>query len=803
MFKNYFKIAYRNLSRNKGYALINIIGLAIGVAACLLIFMVISFETSFDNFHQKKESIYRVCTEYHNEVGTSYGTGIPFPVASSLRLDFPQLTNVAAILKLADVQVSIQEENTSKNKKFIEHNFFFAEPEFFKMFNFPWLAGDPKSLYQPGMIALSEALAVKYFGDWHQAIGKMVKTKNKGLYKVSGILQDVPVNTDFPLTAVASYQSLTNTSFKKSLKNWVSTFDNAYTFVSLPTNLPASIFNKMLNTFTRNHKPPEFARDVFIVQPLKEIHFDERLDNYSGHTFSRSLINALIAIAAFLLVIACVNFINLATAQAANRSKEVGVRKVLGSRRSQLVWQFLSETSFIVLIAVIIAIVIAEITLPFVNKLLEVQMKISAINISSMILLLVLLISALTFLSGFYPAIILSRFNATAALKSKINSKMIGGVSLRRGLVVLQFIVAHILIIGTLVIVSQMNFFNKAPLGFDKAAIINLPLPPDSVSKSKIDFLRNAIRQEPGVKSVSFSFAPPASKEELENDFTFDNAIKSTDFRVSLKWADADYFKTYNIRLIAGRIYYPSDTAKEFVVNETLLRKLGIADAKQALGKKIVFWNGAVSGPIVGVVKDFNSNSLKEPMFPIVLSSLKTFYQTINIKIKPGSEKSVIRSLEKLWNQSFPDYLFQYHFLDQSIANFYKQESQLAMLYKIFAGIAIVISCLGLYGLVSFMAVQRTKEVGIRKVLGASAKSIVYLLSKEFLILILLAFVIAAPVAYFIMQKWLQNYAYRIALDPRLFILAFLASILVAGITVGHKAFHAASANPVTSLRAE
>jgi putative ABC transport system permease protein len=380
---------------------------------------------------------------------------------------------------------------------------------------------------------------------------------------------------------------------------------------------------------------------------------------------------------------------------------------------------------------------------------------------------------------------------------------MIGGISLRRALVVLQFAIAQILIIGVLIVVSQMNYFKNASLGFDKASIINVSAPGDSTSHSKIDYLRNQLLANTDILNVSFSFASPSDNNNWSSDFKFDHSTKTTNFEANLKWADADYFKTYNLKFVAGRRYYPSDTVREFVVNETLLKKMGIRNPQNAIGKKINFWNGTKVAHIVGVVRDFNSYSLRQPMAPVVLSTWKDVYQTIGIKIKPGTEKAVLPFVEKLWNETYPDYVYEYKFLDETIANFYKQENQLSMLYKIFAGIAIFISCLGLYGLVSFMAVQRTKEVGIRKVLGASAKNIVYLLSKEFTLLIIAAFAISGPIAYYIMHKWLQNYSYRIELSTSIFLLAIISSISIAWITVAHRAIKTAMANPVKSLRME
>jgi putative ABC transport system permease protein len=802
MFYNYFKTAFRNLLRNKGYAVINIVGLAVGIAACLLIFLVIQFETSFDNFHKKKDQTYRLGTELNSQDGLSYTGGSAFPVGPQIRIDFPQVKEVASIFNNGG-QITIEGDG-SQQKKFNENNFFYVEPQFFKIFDFRWLAGSAETcLKDPNSAVLTQSTAEKYFGDWRSAIGKTFKYENKTPYKVCGILKNVPANTDFPLGIVVSYSALENTYIKNNLKDWVSTFGDAYTFVVLPPELSQNKFNAQLKTFAKKHKPAEYAADAPTAQPLTEMHFDDRFGNYSGHTFSHSLINALALIGIFLIVIASVNFINLATAQAVNRSKEVGIRKVLGSNRTQLAFQFIGETFLITLAATIIAVSVAAVALPFLNQLLEVKMTMSFITNPLLILFLAITVLLVTFLSGIYPAIILSGFNPITALKSKITSKMVGGLSLRRVLVVLQFVIAQVLIIGMLIVVSQMNYFRSASLGFDKAAILNVPFPGDSISRTKIDYVRDNLLKNADIKNVSFSFASPSSESNWGSDFSFDHASRNTDFNANLKWADENYFKTYNLQFVAGRPYYHSDTVREFVVNETLIKKLGIRDPKDAIGKQINFWKGGKVANIVGVIRDFNSYSLRKPMAPVVMSSWKDVYQTINIKIKPGAEKTSLPFIEKIWNTAFPDYVYEYKFLDETVANFYKQENQLSTLYKIFAGLAIFISCLGLYGLVSFMAVQRTKEVGIRKVLGASVQNIIYLFSKEFTLLIIIAFAIATPIAYFIMHKWLQDYTYRIDIGASIFLLAIAGSIIIAWVTVGYRAVKAAVANPVKSLRTE
>lgn len=803
MFRNYFKTALRNLRRNKVYAGINVAGLAVGIAACLLIFLVVRFETSYDKHHENGKNIYRVVSLFQTEDGYDHSPGAAFPVGPALRTDFPQLKHVARIIQSQDEQITISNANGQPAKKFTGR-LYYTEPEFFSMFDFEWLTGDAQStLSQPGSAVLTQEAAEKYFGNWKNAIGKTFLHDNKHTYQVNGILKNPPVNTDFPFHVLVSYKSIEDTQLGNNLEDWVSTYSQNYTFIQLPANYSPGKFNTELEGFVKKHKPSEYTKDKYALQPLSEIHYDDTYGNYNARTFSHSLVTALTLIAIFLVIIACVNFINLATAQAVNRAREVGVRKVMGSNRRQLAVQFLCETGIITFTALLLAIGIASAVLPLLNQFLNVQISFNIVKEPVLILFVLGIGLAVTFLSGLYPALILSGFNPITALKSKITTKMTGGISLRRALVVLQFAIAHILIIGTLVVMSQMNFFRKATLGFDKQAVVNVPIPRDSASRSKIDVLRHELLQGPGISQVSFSLATPAEDGGWQSDFKFDHAAKSTNWSANLKWADVEYFDVYKLEFAAGRPYAESDTVREFVVNETLARKLGYTDFNQIIGKQIDFWDGKIVAPIVGVVRDFNSFSLREPMAPVVLGSKQNNYYMINVRLKPDETEAALAFIEKAWSKTYPDNVYEYAFMDQTIDEFYKQEAQLSALYKIFAAIAIFISCLGLYGLVSFMAAQRTREVGIRKVLGASSRTIVYLLSKEFTVLIFIAFIIAGPIAWFIMKNWLQNYSYRVPLGVSIFIAAIIGSILIAWITVGYRAIKSALANPVKALRSE
>jgi predicted permease len=800
MIRNYLKTAFRSLRRNKSYTLINVAGLAVGIATCLLLFLVIQYESSFDNFHSDGNRIYRVSMRFNTPDGTTYSRGLCFPAGKQLPLDYPQLEHVASVFFAQGDQLTILNENSHQPQaKFKENGLFFIEPQFFDIFHVPFIAGNPKTaLSTPNTIALTQETAEKYFGDWRKAVGRLIRYKDNKVCKVTGILKNPPVNTDFPIQAAISFKTLDN----DTSQDWISTTGDLNTFVKLPPGMPAGKFEASLATFGTKHISGEYAKKQgFTLQPLSTIHFDKRFGNFNRATFSKELITALSLIGLFLVIIACINFVNLATAQAVDRAKEVGVRKVLGSRKQQLVVQFLSESLIVSLAAVIIAFVIAFVVLPFLNQLLETKI---VLHIDPAILIFLTIVTgSVTLLSGLYPAMILSGFNPITALKSRFTNKMVGGISLRRGLVILQFTIAQALIIGTLIVVSQMNYFKNAQMGFDKEAVVYVPVPNDSISLTKMAALKTELLQQPEIKSVSFSTFSISDNSHWHSEFTFDNAANPSNFNADLKWADADVFKTFGLQMVAGRPYQPSDTIREFVVNETMVKKLGIRNPDQIIGKKISFWDGQLKGDIVGVVKDFNGTSLAKPISAVVMSTWKPVYQTMAVKLQPGNPKQTLSVIEKLWNKAYPEYVYQYQFLDEKIAGFYKQENQLSELYKIFAGIAIFISCLGIYGLVSFMATQRKKEIGIRKVLGASVANIIYLFSREFTLLVCISFLIAAPLAYYFMHGWLQNFTFRISIGLGIFIITIAASVSIAWITVGYRAFRSAIANPVTSLRSD
>ncbi|HEY4326627.1 MAG TPA: ABC transporter permease [Mucilaginibacter sp.] len=814
MFKNYFKIARRNLVRNKSYAAINVTGLAVGIAVCMVIFIIIQFQNSFDNFHSKKDRIYRVLTEYHHAetANAFYGKDVPFPLPMGLKTAFPQIEQVAPVFASHDDDLLIPDNNGTVVKTFKEQRgVFYTAPSFFKMFDFPLLAGSYASLKDPNNVLITKEIAEKYFGDWKKAMGKTIKLQTGGfifehgtnVLKISGILASIPANTDFQLKVVVAFGTGFTGSYLAKFTSWDEEASDYGCYILLPPNIPADNFNRQLRAYSRKVESPD-DKNSHIVQSLSAVHYDTQVGNYSSKTISHQLLNVLWLIAAFILLIACVNFINLSTAQAVNRAKEVGVRKVLGSNRSQLQIQFIIETFLIVASAVLLAVVITIPALPYISQLLELSLSFDILSNPAIILFLLAVTVIVTALAGFYPSIVLSRFNPVNALKSKLTSNTGKGVSLRRGLVVFQFIIAQALIIGTLIIVKQMDYFMDQPLGFDKDAIINVPFRVDSVRISKLDYIKNQLLAINGVQAVTFSSNTPVENgNDMWSTFRFNHAAKETDFYAITKFADNEYAPAYKLQLIAGRNLLKSNLVKEFLVNESLMKKLGIKNPEDILNKNMSLWHDQMNGPIVGILKDYNDRSFRNDLAPLIITTDNAMYNQAAIKLTTTNISSTLLAVKKIFDKTFPDFVYEYKFLDEKIDNFYKQESQLASLYKIFAAIAIFLSCLGLYGLASFMAVQRIKEVGIRKVLGATTGNIVYLFSKEFIILIAVAFIIATPIAWYYMHQWLQDYAYRINISWWLFAAGGLGAIIIALATVSFQAVKAAVANPVKSLRSE
>jgi putative ABC transport system permease protein len=785
MIKNYFKIAWRNIIRHKIYSVINIAGLTVGIAACLLIFTIIRYELSFDIFQPNYKNIYHIVTEQKSESGIDYNPGVAVPATEALRLEFPK-AKVASINSSYGSQITVNDGSDLKyngGKKFTENiGVVFIEPQFFDIFSWKWLAGNAAVLANPNMVVLDKTTATKYFGNWTKAVGKSITMDNLVNLKVAGIIEDAPSNSDLPLKVLISHITWKNyASVYNYSEGWGLLSSSHQIFMLFPDHTTQNDIDKQLKRVTIKYYKSGLKDHLIIT--------------------TNATLRTLSFIAILIIIMASINFINLSTAQSVGRSKEVGIRKVLGSSRKQLAIQVIGETALIVIGAVILATIVAKISLPYLKNIASVPDDISLINGGS-IIFLTLTTLVVIILSGIYPALIVSGFKPVLALKNKITAASIGGISLRRTLVITQFAISQLLIIGTIVAVNQMDFVNKADLGFNKNAVLMLPGYTDSISLKKMQSFKQQLLQNPAVQSVSFTSDAPSSDNNSASNFYFNHSEKEIGFSTFMKIGDADYFKTFGLRFTAGTGYDVSDTMRQVVVNQTLLRKLGIQHDDYAVGKTLRMGTG-VWATITGVVEDFKTNSLREAVKPIIIFPSKKYESLAAVKLKSNNLVKTVAGIQSLWENTYPEYAYNGFFLDENIAKFYKQENQMALVYKIFAFIAIFISCLGLYGLVSFMAIQRTKEVGVRKVLGASVSSIVYLFSKEFMALILISCLIAIPAAYYIMNGWLQHFAYRVSLNIWVFVAAIAVSVVIAWLTVGYKAMKAALVNPVKSLKSE
>ncbi|MEK6152491.1 ABC transporter permease [Flavobacteriaceae bacterium 3-367] len=804
MFKNHFRVAFRNLIRRKSHALINIGGLALGIAVCLMIFIITQFESSFDDYHEKQDRVYRVLTEYHHaEPEIFYGSGVPYPLPEELKSSFPELEKVSAIYSDGDDQILVLDNKGNPVKKFKEKDgVFLVEPSLFDILDYEWLAGAPATLKDLNNVVLAKETAERYFGGWENAVGKTIKWNNNEILTVTGILGTIPPNTDLRFKAVISYGTGFTTNFKNS-DNWNGTNGRFGCFVLLPPNVSESDINARLKVLSKEKKTGA-NKDIHLLQSLDKIHYDALAGNYSGKTISKKLIHVLWLIGIFILLIACINFINLSTAQAVNRSKEIGVRKVIGGTRIQLKAQFLSETLIIVVASICIASMIVIMSLPWIGKLLDLPLSISSVlNLKTLILTSAMAI-VVTFLAGFYPSLVLSKFNPISALKNQGKVGKTEGITLRRSLVVFQFTIAQALIFGTLITVKQMDYFTNQSMGYDKEAIVNVLIPTDSVSIDKIDYLSNSLLDINGIQNVSFSSNTPTEyRTNNWTRFVYDNASEETDFYSIRKGIDHKYLETYGLSLVAGRNVKKSSEATEILLNEDLMKRLGVTNGNEILNKKIRLAGGRIEGEIVGVIKNYHSSTFKDGMSPIIMVNRKSWLGMAGIKLATNNISNTITAIEKTWDDTFPNYAFEHQFLDNKIANFYAEEKKLSQMYKLFAIIAILLSCLGLYGLASFMVNQRIKEAGIRKVLGATVSNILYLFSKEFIVLIAIAFLIAAPVAWHFMGQWLEEYTYRIDITWVVFVLGGLGAFVIALSTVGFQTLKVAQANPVESLRAD
>ena len=794
MLKNYFTIAIRNLTRNLSYSAINVFGLALGITCSLVLFLMITFYTSFDNYHDNKDRIYRVVSQSFNNGREGFGAGVPVPLPGAVQSDISGIEHVLFISGSHDGLITI-EKNGSRKIFEQEDGFAFTDSTYFTFFNRRLLSGDYRTaLQEPGQVLLSEKAANKFFGH-DNPMGEFIRLNNKTDLKVTGVMEDYPGNTNFPFDILISYATIAKESREGE---WGSTMSDNQCYVMLERGVLPEAIDRQFPAFIKKYQGDRASQELKRwLQPLAEINHDSRFGNYRYTTISWSSILAMGVVAAFLLITACINFINLSTAVAVKRSKEVGVRKVLGGQRLQLVGQYLAETGLVSLVSLLLSVGFAELVLIELNSFLGLDLHVDFYN-GRLIFFLLLVWVLVSIVSGLYPALLLSGFSPALALKNKITNRAAGGYTLRRGLVVFQFLISQLLIVGTVILLSQMDFLNSKDLGFEKDAIVTLPIPGNAPANNRRALKSELLRMN-GVVNATLCFTPPSSGAVAMTGFTLEGVEGS--HLAQVKMADADYVGLFGIKLIAGNGLAGLDSANSCLVNEQLLKAVGIKKPEDMIGRVLSIWGMEL--PVAGVVKDFHTMSLTREIDPTVIFNSFQDYSSISVKLKAGPVKKTLQKIKKSWSALYPDFLFSYQFLDNEIREFYETEQQMSSLLVLFSCIAIVIGCLGLYGLVSFMANEKEKEIGIRKVFGASVGHILYIFSKEFIFLILVAFALAAPLASFIMSGWLENFAYRVPLSAGMFFVGLAITFIIALLTVGYRSVRASVANPIHALRNE
>lgn len=803
MLRNYLKIAWRNLLKHPTTTGIHLLGLTLGLTTCLLILLFIQNEWSYDRHHRLGSRLYRVNQIQTTGEEVERGGTTPYPLAPAMRLDFPDFSKITRIHADRDVSVVI-----SREKILLEDKVLFAEPELLDMFDFELVTGNGRAaLGQPNQAILTESTARKYFGAT-SAVGRTFRLDNRVTVQVTGLMRDIPSQSNLNASMLVSFATMKD-YFQLGIDQW-GVRSGGSVFVLLPEGNTTEQYTARLAAASKKYfADRKGEKNELLLQPLHNIHFNT---DYDGNRFAPAISPTYIyvfgAVGLFVLLIACVNFINMSTARAMTRAREVGVRKVVGATQGQLVRQFLSEAFWLAAFSALLALVFSYSLLPQVNDFLQKQI---AFRWTEAVGLLTILAVLTTVSAGVYPAFFLSRFKPVRVLKSLAEPGRGGQGWLRQGLVVFQFTISLVLAVGVLIVYRQMNYFRQKDLGFNRDAIVTVGIP----ETKNLAPIAQELRQIPGVDNLTFALGAPTSGNNFGTDMRPDPANQEKKISIALKIADADYLKTYGLKLLAGRFLTHSDTlaiAKSipeeqqryvFVVNENAVKALGYSRPEQALGRKIGVGLNGITAEIVGVVKDFHTSSLREPIQPMVMMNFPYFYRSIGLKLHTSNYKAAMAAIERVWRKFYPDDYFDAEFLDQSLQEQYEEEMRQFTLLRIFAGLALIICCLGLWGLATFVIERRTKEIGVRKVLGASIPSLVSMLSKDFLKLVLVALVIATPIAWYAMDEWLQNFNYRIGIEWWVFVLVGFAAIAVAFLTVSFQSIKAALMNPVKSLRSE
>ncbi|MDH4219079.1 MAG: ABC transporter permease [Candidatus Aminicenantes bacterium] len=783
---NYYKVAFRKIRRHKGYSFINIAGLAIGMACCILMLLWVQDELSFDRFHKNGNDIYRVISEFRTSGKVTHNARTPNPLGPALAERYPEVINFTRYQGFDDWLVKCGE------KSFLNDFLGTADPSFFEIFTFPFVKGDPKTaLNNRHSIVITEKMARKYFDD-ADPMGKVLTIGHD--FTVTGVIKDVPENSHLHFDCIFPIVNMED-FWHDDFSNWQRTM--FYMYVQLQKGSSGKeVSNKIAGTVKEN--VPKSQRKIYL-QPLKDVHlrsdFEADLDNYNQGNMVLVFVFSLTALV--ILLIACINFMNLATARSANRAKEVSMRKVSGAKRGDIIRQFMGESLLMSIIALLLALILVEFFLPLLNDLSGKELTLNFTSNIQLIIGLILIALATGLLSGSYPAFYLSAFRPADILKKHFDVRIRGGF-FRKFLVVFQFSLTIILLIGTTVIYRQLDFMSKKDLGFDKDHVLYF-----GTRHANEDPFAHDLLQNPNVLNVSYSEAPGREPWGVTG-FEWEGKDPEKDVMLFPVVVDYEYLKTFGMSMVEGRFFsreFSTDHTDAVVVNETAVKAMGL---ESPIGKKLSY-RDQIEGRIIGVMKDFHQSSLHNAIEPLLFrfNTDGEGYHHVAVRINPESVPATLSYIESVWKKYIQNYPFEYEFLDEEINNYYKTERKVGRIFQSFTSLAILIACLGLFGLASFTAEQRTKEIGIRKVLGASISRIVIMLSEEFAKWVLLANIIAWPVAYFISKRWLSEYAYRIPLGWRIFLFSAALALVIAVLTVSFQAVKAATANPVDSLRYE
>lgn len=803
MFKNYFKVTYRNFVKQKVYSALNVSGLAIGLACTILIFIYINDELSYDTFHTKSDRIYRVLEKFESEGVGEHSASLPFPSGPALKNDFGrQIEHAVRFFNFQSPTLALA--NKAADKGFNESNIFFADSTFFDVFDFELLAGDKETaLDDPNSILITRSMAKKYFTE-EDPMGKTLEFQGTQNLMVTGVLEDIPKNAHFTFDFIASFSSLKASYGGNYPTTWY--WNPCWTYVVLEENTKPEDLTAQFPEFVQKYFPDFIKDDVVLqLQPIEDIHLTSKLDYEISANSDIKNVYIFGLVAVFVLIIAAINFINLSTARANKRAKEVGVRKSLGSAKTQLINQFIFESILLTFTSLIIGVIIVMLILPAFNGLTEKSVPISVLLEPAFCFGILGAGLVIGLLSGFYPAFVLSSFNTVSVLKG--GHLKTNGLNFRRVLVTSQFTISIMLIIGTFIVLKQLNFLQNKDAGFDDENIVMVPVLQSPMGSHYENFKTSAL-QSPHILSMTAVEEIVGSKFQVGN-YQFEGMEQSKPFpRFNVRH---DFIETMNIPLAAGRAYdqaIQTDDTLALIINETMVQTMGWNSAEEAVGKRFAF-RGEMKGSVVGVVEDYNFASKHYPIAPLVITlnsrprAFNLFIKYVAVKIEGNQMKDAIADLERAWISVLPNRPFDFFFLDDRINDSYKSEQKLSDVTLIFSVLAILVACLGLFGLATFSVEQRTKEIGVRKVLGINTSQIMLLLSREFMVLIGVAFILAIPLSYYSLSQWLEGFAFRIDIQFWPFIVAGLLTFLISSITVAFRAFKASFINPVDTLKYE